>query len=196
MALAGIEEKADEGGKASKERKRKTPKKLEKNGGMRVPSFFFSRPTSFFSFRKKKKLDPGLSLFLSHLSNNDKKKKKRVPHRRGPRARRQRLQGPESQAHHAAPLAARHPRRRGTRHADQGDNRRWRRHPAHPQVADQQGRQEGLDSRSSSSRVSGRGCACVFLAFSGGLDKPQLRRVFVSFPFHNKKTRQKTDFIK
>ena len=32
-------------------------------------------------------------------------------------------------------IAVGHPRRRGAGHPDQGDHRRGRRHPAHPQVA-------------------------------------------------------------
>jgi hypothetical protein len=39
-----------------------------------------------------------------------------VPDRRGARAGRQRVQGPQGEAHHPPSLAARHPRRRGARH--------------------------------------------------------------------------------
>ena len=65
----------------------------------------------------------------------------RVPDGGGPGARRQRQQGPQGEAHHPAPPAARHPRGRGARHPHQGHHSRRRRHPAHPQVPHQQDRQ-------------------------------------------------------
>ena len=58
----------------------------------------------------------------------------------GPRVGRQRVQGSEGEAYHAAPLAARHPWWRGVGHAHQGDHRRRRSHPAYPQEPH---RQEG-----------------------------------------------------
>ena len=70
-----------------------------------------------------------------------------VPHRRGPRAGGQCLKGPKGEEDHSATSAARHQRRRGAGHPDQGDHRRRGRHPPHPQVAH---REEGRGSPAAS----------------------------------------------
>ena len=63
-----------------------------------------------------------------------------LPTSTGTRAGRQCVEGPEGEENHAKASTACHPWWRGARHPDQGDHRRRRRHPPHPQVAH---RQEG-----------------------------------------------------
>ena len=63
-----------------------------------------------------------------------------LPPSTGTRAGRQCVEGPEGEENHAKASTACHPWWRGARHPDQGDHRRRRRHPPHPQVAH---RQEG-----------------------------------------------------
>merc|ERR1712241_555303 len=66
-----------------------------------------------------------------------------VPHRRGPRVGRQRLQGSQGEEDHPQTSPAGHQRRRGVGHPDQGNHRWWWSYPPHPQVSD---RQEGRGS--------------------------------------------------
>ena len=63
-----------------------------------------------------------------------------LPTSTGTRAGRQCVEGPEGEENHAKASTACHPWWRGARHPDQGDHRRRRRHPPHPQVTH---RQEG-----------------------------------------------------
>ena len=63
-----------------------------------------------------------------------------LPTSTGTRAGRQCVEGPEGEEDHAKASTACHPWWRGARHPDQGDHRRRRRHPPHPQVTH---RQEG-----------------------------------------------------
>nr|CAA32094.1 histone H2A.F [Gallus gallus] len=58
----------------------------------------------------------------------------------GPGVGRQRLQGPEGEAHHSPPFAAGDPRRRRVGFPHQSHHSGGRRHPPHPQVSD---REEG-----------------------------------------------------
>merc|ERR1712032_217879 len=77
-------------------------------------------------FRRRSCWSHGCRLQLRHPG---------VPHRRGPRVGRKCLQGSQGQENHSQTLAARYPWRRGAGHPDQGNHRRGRRYPPHPQVS-------------------------------------------------------------